>query len=79
MAELTFREPAFMLFDDAFQHSDWQRRGRLVEHCLNLVEKGWQVFYFCMDEDMRRRFEEAGDALGDRFEPVVLKPRKTAT
>jgi hypothetical protein len=43
------------------------------------VEKGWQVFYFCMDEDMRRRFEEAGDALGDRFEPVVLKPRKTAT
>lgn len=78
MAELTFREPAFMLLDDAFQHSDWERRDRLVEHCLNLVEKGWQVFYFCMDDDIRRRLVQAGKGLGDRFGKVKLESARSA-
>jgi uncharacterized protein YhaN len=72
-AELTFHQPAFMLLDDAFQHSDWERRERLVDHCLKLVERGWQVFYFCMDDHIRDLFRAAGRGLGDGFREVLLR------
>lgn len=61
-------EPAFLLLDDAFQHSDWKRRPKMIEYVVKLVNKGWQVFYFTMDDHIRAQFEEAGHALGsDRF------------
>ena len=71
-AEMTFKQPAFLLLDDAFQHSDWKRRDNLVAHCLGLLERGWQIFYFCMDNDIRDRFLRAGEALGKRFKLCQL-------
>jgi len=59
--------PAFLVLDDAFQHSDWPRRERLVEQVLTLVEVGWQVLYFTMDDHIRDLFHAAGQQLGDRF------------
>jgi len=61
--------PGFLLLDDAFQHSDWNRRELLVDHTLNLVRKrGWQVFYFTMDNHLRDLFKERADnQLGGDF------------
>jgi len=50
--------PGFLLLDDAFQHTDWDRRKLLVDHTLSLVrERGWQVFYFTMDNHLRDLFK----------------------
>ena len=67
-ASIALGGPAFLLLDDAFQHSDWERRPRMIEYMVKLVKEGWQVFYFTMDDHIREQFEEAGHALGsDRF------------
>jgi uncharacterized protein YhaN len=61
-------KPLFMLLDDAFQHSDWERRERLVEQVLRLVQSGWQVTYLTMDDHLRDVFDRAArQALGDGY------------
>ncbi len=52
-------QPLFVLLDDAFQHSDWQRRERLVEQVLKMVRAGWQVTYLTMDDHLRDLFDTA--------------------
>ena len=52
-----------MILDDAFQHSDTQRREKLVEQALALVQAGWQLFYFTMDDHIRKLFRDAGKRL----------------
>lgn len=47
----------FIILDDAFQHSDWARREHLVDSLGQLVEKGWQILYFTMDDHIRDLFE----------------------
>ncbi len=65
-------EKGFLILDDAFQHSDWQRRNHCVQELLNLVSAGWQVFYFTMDDHIRDLFVDASQKLGDRFKKVDL-------
>ena len=62
-------KPCFLLLDDAFQHSDWERRGRLVDQIIHLVQDcGWQVFYFTMDNHLRDIFtEKAMTHIPDNF------------
>lgn len=50
-------ERLFLILDDAFQHSDWQRRTALVESTVQLVNEGWQVLYLSMDEHIRDLFQ----------------------
>jgi energy-coupling factor transporter ATP-binding protein EcfA2 len=57
----------FLILDDAFQHSDWNRRENLVARTLRFVESGWQVFYFTMDDHIKELFEKEGAQMGDRF------------
>ena len=71
-ARLALGDTAFLILDDAFQHSDWSRRRRLVAHAVDLVREGWQVFYFTMDDHIRDLFEEAGAPLGADFLSVGL-------
>ena len=67
-ASIALGGPAFLLLDDAFQHSDWKRRPRMIEYVVKLVNQGWQVFYFTMDDHIRDQFEKVGQVLGsDRF------------
>ena len=66
-------QTAFLILDDAFQHSDWDRRKNIIDHTLSLVENGWQVFYFAMDDHIRDLFLDAGGALGDRFRSLELR------
>jgi len=53
-------EPAFLILDDAFQHSDWCRRKTLVRATQDLTDQGWQVFYFTMDDHLRELFSSVG-------------------
>lgn len=60
-------QSAFLILDDAFQHSDWERRKRLVSHAVDLVEAGWQILYFSMDNHIKELFEQTRARLGDRL------------
>ena len=61
-------QPLFLLLDDAFQHSDWQRRERLVDHVVELAKAGWQITYLTMDDHVRTLFKGAGEpAFEDDF------------
>ena len=57
---------AFLILDDAFQHADWQRRPEMIRSVLRLIkDHNWQVFYFTMDNHIRKTFtSEADDILG---------------
>ncbi|MHB9034506.1 MAG: ATP-binding protein [Anaerolineae bacterium] len=58
----------FLVLDDAFQHSDWERRPVLVDALADLAGLGWQVLYFTMDDHIRGLFEErVGPRMGERF------------
>lgn len=69
---ITKGQTAFLILDDAFQHSDWPRRTNLMDQILRLVKSGWQVFYFTMDDHIRDLFLKAGEKLGDRFRSLEL-------
>ena len=62
----------FLILDDAFQHSDWNRRENLVKRTMSFVQSGWQVFYFTMDDHIRDLFEDAGARIGDGFRSQQL-------
>ncbi len=67
------RRSLFLILDDAFQHSDWQRRTELVQQAVDVVGGGWQVIYFTMDDDIRERFLEASKKLkGGTFKLIEL-------
>jgi uncharacterized protein YhaN len=51
-------QPLFLILDDAFQHSDWQRRPAMVDEVLRLAQTGWQIFYLTMDDHLRDLFQE---------------------
>ena len=67
-------DPMFLIFDDAFQHSDWQRREQLVDQAISLVEQGWQIFYLTMDDHLRDLFRTKAATLGTgRFIETTLE------
>lgn len=54
------QETAFLVLDDAFQHSDWRRREFLLDTIIALAKSGWQIVYFSMDDHIRDLFNELG-------------------
>jgi hypothetical protein len=66
-------QPLFLILDDAFQHSDWQRRPGMVDEILRLAETGWQIFYLTMDDHLRDLFlEKTPKILKDDFQFISL-------
>jgi uncharacterized protein YhaN len=57
------KQSLFLILDDAFQYSDWQRREHLVRRAVQIVRSGWQVIYLTMDDDIRDRFRRAAQIL----------------
>jgi len=55
-------EPLFIILDDAFQHSDWERRESLVKVTVDLAKNGWQIIYLTMDDHIRDLFLKMGKA-----------------
>jgi hypothetical protein len=57
-SKITKNKNLFLILDDAFQHSDWDRRPRLVDMVLDLANEGWQIIYFSMDDQIRDLFKQ---------------------
>ena len=47
------KEPSFLLLDDPFLTSDYERRGKLAAILSDFVDDGWQVFYLTFDEHIK--------------------------
>ena len=73
--KLLKQESLFLILDDAFQYSDWERRGWLLDMMVDLARNGWQIIYFTMDDHIRELFEKKGKAFGKGFCSVVLSDR----
>ena len=58
----------FLLLDDAFQYSDWDRRERLADRMIHMAQEGWQIIYFTMDDHIRDLFKHHGKTLGNDFQ-----------
>jgi len=55
------REDAlFLILDDAFQHSDWQKREILINKLADIAKKGWQIIYLTMDDHIKGLFDKVG-------------------
>jgi len=63
----------FLILDDAFQYSDYDRRKNLVEKVSDLCKKGWQVLYFTMDDHIRDLFQEKGKDFLDNYKYIELE------
>jgi uncharacterized protein YhaN len=68
-------ESAFLLLDDAFQHTDWERRTNMVSQIVDLSKTGWQIICFTMDDHVRDLFLQAGKNLGNKFSYMELRER----
>lgn len=65
--------PLFLILDDAFQHSDWERRERLVKKLFALSRDGWQIIYFTMDDHIRSLFETNAKKAGKgQYQTITL-------
>ena len=65
--------PLFLILDDAFQHSDWERRDQLVRKLFDLSKAGWQIIYFTMDDHIRSLFEtNARESGEDQYQTIAL-------
>jgi len=72
-AKLLKQDSLFLVLDDAFQYSDWDRRKLLVDKMVNLVDKGWQIIYFTMDDSIKKLFDKKGRSLGAYYKSFELK------
>lgn len=66
--------PLFLILDDAFQHSDWDRREGLVKKLFALSKEGWQIIYFTMDDHIRKLFETNAKNSGKSQYQTILLP-----
>ena len=71
-SDLAGDDPMFILLDDAFQYSDWERREQLADQVMAYALNGWQVFYFTMDDHLRDLFIRKGKKLGEAFTEITL-------
>ena len=66
------KEPLFLILDDTFQHSDWNRREVLVNKLAEITGLGWQVIYFTMDDHIHDLFQKAGNKMNGGFRNINL-------
>ncbi|MFO7890631.1 MAG: hypothetical protein R6V04_09860 [bacterium] len=70
--KLLNKDTLFLIFDDAFQYSDWERREFLVDQMVKISKLGWQVIYLTMDDHIKSLFEKMGKQLGQDFKTFNL-------
>jgi len=71
LAKKILNDSAFFIFDDAFQHSDYDRRPKLVDQLFDLSDDGWQIIYLTMDDHIRELFAEKA-AQRNHFKEIIL-------
>ncbi len=62
-SKLLKQDNLFLILDDAFQHSDWDRREIMVNQLANIARTGWQVIYLTMDDHIKGLFDKTGNKL----------------
>jgi uncharacterized protein YhaN len=72
-SRLMRQDRLFLILDDAFQYSDWERRRYMIDTVVGLAEAGWQILYFTMDDHIRDLFDEKGRAFGKEYVKFELK------
>ncbi|MBN2031393.1 AAA family ATPase [bacterium] len=72
-SKLLGKESLFLILDDAFQYSDWERREWLMDVIVDLAKSGWQILYFTMDDHIKTLFESKGKPFGKGFRMCELK------
>jgi len=77
--QIVKKDQLFLILDDAFQYSDWERRDYLMNVVFNLAKMGWQIIYFTMDDHIKKLFEKHGKKLGDQFKMFELEERQGPT
>lgn len=50
------KDKIFLVLDDAFQHSDYEKRPILIDTLIRLSEEGWQMIYLTMDDNIKEEF-----------------------
>lgn len=58
--KLLKEDSLFLILDDAFQHSDWEKREILINKLADIAKKDWQIIYLTMDNHIKELFERAG-------------------
>jgi uncharacterized protein YhaN len=71
-SRLLGQDQLFLLLDDAFQYSDWQRREDLLDMIVDLAKTGWQIIYFSMDDHIRSLFQKKGKGFNQNFRILEL-------
>lgn len=71
-ARILNKDKLFLILDDAFQYSDWNRRKLLINKVVDLAKNGWQILYFTMDDNIKDLFDTIGNILGDDYKKFVL-------
>jgi len=72
LAEKILGNKAFFILDDAFQHSDYDRRPKLIDQLFTLADEGWQIIYLTMDDNIRDIFTNKGLKRED-YQMIELK------
>ena len=71
LAEKILDDKAFFILDDAFQHSDYDRRQKLIDQVFSLADRGWQIIYLTMDEHIQNLFRDRASN-GQDFNEIEL-------
>jgi len=59
-SKLLKEDKLFLILDDAFQHSDWDKREIIIEKLAEIAKDGWQIIYLTMDDHIKGLFEKEG-------------------
>ena len=62
--KLLKEDSLFLILDDAFQHSDWEKREILINKLVEIAKKGWQIIYLTMDDHIKELFDKTGKEFG---------------
>lgn len=72
-SRLLREDTLFLILDDAFQHSDWEKREVLVNKLADITERGWQIIYLTMDDHIKNLFDKVGKELKpDKYVSIEL-------
>jgi energy-coupling factor transporter ATP-binding protein EcfA2 len=65
-------ECGFLLLDDSIQHTDYRHRQAAIDLLARVVESGWQVIFFTMDDHLRDAFRSRFSGFGAAFSETRL-------
>lgn len=61
------KDELFLIFDDAFLHSDYNRRPLLLDKLIELANSGWQIICFTFDDNIRNLIDKKVKKLKDEY------------